>query len=371
MNIFLSAFIILFSLMTAGCIYFRHVKDKDAVDSKVRFTMIILMCEALLVTCNLIAGGEVMRRLPLDLTVCIIGFSATTSSIWDDGWIRGISCVVTAVLVTMSLYYVMAAADMIPMMPVHCIPMAVVAASAVLMLLQSISIIWRIRDVHAVMKAGTVWQSLSLSVDVFYSMMVIFDLLVYLLLDSLLPEAIWYSCVVSFILSSVTIAFGVRVLDESLFVLHPRHERTIVESMKISYVEMANDSTKENDTYREIYDRIIMHFDQSLPYLNSELTIDDVGKGVFSNKLYVSRAISLYTGRNFCQFVNYYRVAYSVNLFRQNPELKIMELANASGFNTVASFGTAFKLFMNENPSDWCRKERVLLIKGKNKLWNP
>ena len=127
----------------------------------------------------------------------------------------------------------------------------------------------------------------------------------------------------------------------------------------------------KDDPYREIYDRITAYFDKSMPYLNSGLTIADIGRGVFSNKLYISKAISQYTGRNFCQFVNYHRVAYSVNLFRKNPDLNVTELANASGFNNVASFSTAFKLFMNENPSDWCRRERVLLIKGKNKLWNP
>ena len=141
--------------------------------------------------------------------------------------------------------------------------------------------------------------------------------------------------------------------------------------MKISHVEVANDAVKEDGHYRDIYERVMAYFDEYLPYLNSELTISDVVKVVFTNKLYISRAISKYTGRNFCQFVNYYRVTYSVNLFRKNPDLKILELANASGFNTVASFSMAFKLFMNENPSDWCRKERMKLIKGRNKLWNP
>jgi transcriptional regulator GlxA family with amidase domain len=40
-------------------------------------------------------------------------------------------------------------------------------------------------------------------------------------------------------------------------------------------------------------------------------------------------------------------------------DLKIAELANMSGFNSVVSYNMAFRLFMNENPSEWCRKERA------------
>ena len=140
--------------------------------------------------------------------------------------------------------------------------------------------------------------------------------------------------------------------------------------MKISYVEFSNDGSKDDEQYKDIYERVVAYFEESKPFLNGDLTINDVVKVVFTNKLYISRAISQYTGRNFCQFVNYYRVTYSVQLFRNNPDLKIVELANASGFNSVVSFNMAFRLYMNENPSDWCRKERLQAIRNKNKLWN-
>ena len=98
--------------------------------------------------------------------------------------------------------------------------------------------------------------------------------------------------------------------------------------------------------------------------LKSDLIIDDLVKVVFSNKLYISRAISQITGRNFCQFVNYYRIMYSVETFRANPELKVTELASLSGFNSLVSFSMAFRLYMNENPSDWIRKERTRKTKS-------
>ena len=103
----------------------------------------------------------------------------------------------------------------------------------------------------------------------------------------------------------------------------------------------------------------------SKPYLDGNLTINDVVKVVYSNKVYISKAICHYTGRNFRQFLNYYRVAYSMDLFRENPEFKVSELAEKSGFNTVVSYTMAFRLFMNETPSEWCRKERSKILKQK------
>ena len=128
--------------------------------------------------------------------------------------------------------------------------------------------------------------------------------------------------------------------------------------MKISHVDTRAESPGSAVLYKNIYDRIQEYFTEDKPYLNNNLTINDVVEVVFSNKLYISRAISQFTGRNFCQFVNYYRVVHAIELFRNNTSLKVTELATLSGFNTSVSFGMAFRLYMGEKPGDWCRKER-------------
>ena len=141
-----------------------------------------------------------------------------------------------------------------------------------------------------------------------------------------------------------------------------------MESLKVSVVEAPNEITRTDTAYQEIYDRIVACFETEKLYLKSDLIIEDLVKIVFSNKLYISRAISQITGRNFCQFVNYYRIMHSIETFRKNPELKVTELANLSGFNSLVSFSMAFRLYMNENPSDWIRKERNKLAKS---FWKP
>ena len=135
--------------------------------------------------------------------------------------------------------------------------------------------------------------------------------------------------------------------------------------MKIGIVVPAGDSSHLEEVYKDLYDRIIDYFEREKPYLNGELTINEVVRELYSNKLYISRAISQFTGRNFCQFVNYYRVIHSIDCFRENPDLKVHELGSMSGFNTIVSYNMAFRLFMGENPSEWCRKEKSRLLKAK------
>jgi AraC-like DNA-binding protein len=55
-----------------------------------------------------------------------------------------------------------------------------------------------------------------------------------------------------------------------------------------------------------------------------------------------------------------------MEMFRRNPNLKIAELWPMSGFNSIVSFNMAFRLFVNESPSEWCRKEKKKL-KAKSK----
>ena len=126
-----------------------------------------------------------------------------------------------------------------------------------------------------------------------------------------------------------------------------------------------NPENKAGEQYKDLYERIIRYFETEKPYLDGNLTINNVVKVVYSNKVYISKAICHYTGRNFRQFVNYHRVMYSMDVFRANPELKVSELSEMCGFNTMVSFTMAFRLFMNETPSEWCRKERAKILKPK------
>ena len=221
-----------------------------------------------------------------------------------------------------------------------------------------------IRRIRNVVQKTTVWTILALSVDVVY-IFVIVALAVMLYGSSTFSSCV---CVVTKVVVVVmfliaVVALNYRIATDSLFFVMRRHETIILESLNDAPYELAGERAAPEDMYKEIFGRVVDYFESDLPYLRGNLVIEDLVKVVYANKLYISRAIGRCAGRNFCQFVNYYRVRHSVEVFRQNPDLKVTELAGQCGFNSVVSFTMAFKLYMNENPSDWIRKERSRIIK--------
>ena len=92
------------------------------------------------------------------------------------------------------------------------------------------------------------------------------------------------------------------------------------------------------------------------PFLKQTLSLEDLAHQLGTNKVYLSRTINVISGRNYCQFVNYYRIQYAKDLMRKNRDSKMIEVALASGFNSVVTFNMAFKLNENLTPSEWLRE---------------
>ena len=223
-----------------------------------------------------------------------------------------------------------------------------------------------IRRIRNVVQKTTVWTMLSLSVDIVYIFSIAGIAVMFYIGTGLSFLYVRIVSLVCFVLLVATVvALVYRIYADSLFFIMRKHETLILESLNDVPGDMVNGRSSPDEVYKEIFERVVSHFESEMPYLSGDLVIEDLVKVVFANKLYISRSISRCTGRNFCQFVNYYRIRHSVEVFRQNPDLKVGELAAQCGFNSVGSFTMAFRLYMNENPSDWIRQERSRLIKSK------
>lgn len=74
---------------------------------------------------------------------------------------------------------------------------------------------------------------------------------------------------------------------------------------------------------------------------------------MLTNKLYLSRTINILSGRNFRQFVNYYRIQRAMELFKEDPRLKVCEVSEMSGFHTSVSFNMSFKVNTGKTPTEW------------------
>ena len=107
-----------------------------------------------------------------------------------------------------------------------------------------------------------------------------------------------------------------------------------------------------------LYDRCCRYMTERKPFLVQDFSLQDLANGVYTNKAYLSKTINQYSGKNFRQYVNYYRVMYSMELFRANMSLRVTQLGELSGFRSETSFFQSFKRVMGESPSSWCARMR-------------
>lgn len=104
---------------------------------------------------------------------------------------------------------------------------------------------------------------------------------------------------------------------------------------------------------KALYERACHYMADKRPYLVPTFRLEDLAAALYTNKLYLSRAINSFAAKNFRQFVNHYRIMYSMELYAGNRRLKVVDMAELSGFNSVVSYNMAFKLVMNLTPSEW------------------
>ena len=117
-----------------------------------------------------------------------------------------------------------------------------------------------------------------------------------------------------------------------------------------------------------LYDRCCKYMMERRPFLVDNYSLQDLANALFTNRAYLSKTINKFSGRNFCSYVNYYRIMYSVELFRANMSLKVTDLAELSGFHTATSFYQAFRSVMGEPPSHWCSRVRKSVRKKTMKV---
>ena len=115
-----------------------------------------------------------------------------------------------------------------------------------------------------------------------------------------------------------------------------------------------------------LYERCCRYMTERRPFLVESFSLTDLCNAMFTNKVYLSRTINECAGKNFRQWVNSYRVQYAQDLFRRNMSLKVVDLATLSGFHSASTFNQAFKLVMDESPSDWCRRIRYRRLSGRD-----
>ena len=170
---------------------------------------------------------------------------------------------------------------------------------------------------------------------------------------------------VSFVVASfVFICALLRRAGSRRFLFFEKYEKMVSEAVQDCVSSRVIRADRKENLYRSIFSRIEEYFRSESPFLDTDLSIGEVSERIFTNKVYVSRAISECADTNFCQYVNRYRIGYAMDCFRQNPALRVSDLAYMSGFRTVASYNMAFRRVAGEIPSDWMRRTAAIMKRG-------
>lgn len=109
----------------------------------------------------------------------------------------------------------------------------------------------------------------------------------------------------------------------------------------------------------ELYVKIIRLMENEKPYLRPQYSLDDMAMDIGTNRLFVSRVVNMYSGKNFKQFINFYRISCAVDMLKENPHIRITELSGLCGFYTPVSFNMAFKRFMAQTPTEYAQTIRL------------
>ncbi len=165
-----------------------------------------------------------------------------------------------------------------------------------------------------------------------------------------------------------SIQLYVRAFSGRTMLVGPKMEKRIQGIMSGDMRSLLPSSPSETPAMNALYKRILIYMEAKKPYLSPDFSLPDLAKAMFTNMSYVSRTINLFSGYNFRQFVNRYRVRYSVALFDNDPGIKVMEAAMMSGFNSMVSFSMSFKMLMKETPISYLGKKRMKNVRSRKEL---
>jgi AraC-like DNA-binding protein len=102
-------------------------------------------------------------------------------------------------------------------------------------------------------------------------------------------------------------------------------------------------------------DKLVKYMDEKKPYLDAELTLTELAKGLNITRTQLSSLINEGTGNNFYDFINKYRVE-EVKRLMVDPTMKnynMLGLALEAGFKSKSTFNLIFKRFTGLTPSEY------------------
>jgi AraC-like DNA-binding protein len=146
----------------------------------------------------------------------------------------------------------------------------------------------------------------------------------------------------------------------------PKTEPVKIEKEETPVVQTPADSNpEEKEKYKrsglkeedaDLFSKRLLNFmERERPYLDAELTIQDLSAKINISKHHLTEILNNRMGKNFFTFINEYRIE-EVKRKLSDPafdHLTILGIAYDCGFNSKSSFNTLFKKYTGQTPSDF------------------
>lgn len=128
------------------------------------------------------------------------------------------------------------------------------------------------------------------------------------------------------------------------------------------YSKKYSRSGLKTDNVEGIKIAILEYMEKDKPYLDRELSINEVASDLNLPRHFVTEVINNHMGKNFYYLINEYRVK-EVKKRLINPKYKnltIMAIAYDSGFNSKSAFNTVFKDLTGKTPSQYLKSQHTV-----------
>lgn len=148
--------------------------------------------------------------------------------------------------------------------------------------------------------------------------------------------------------------FGIK--QPYLFKVIPEEKQEEISAKSAQSSKEKYKNSNLSDEQKEGYIKHIYAFMQDeRPYLNAELTVQDLSKQLNVSRHHLTEILNNDIGKNFFTFINEYRVEEVKRrlLDEKFEHLTIVAIAFESGFNSKSTFNSIFKQNTGKTPSQW------------------
>lgn len=177
------------------------------------------------------------------------------------------------------------------------------------------------------------------------------------------PECLWAQLSDAVLLAALYVLLFVTSRTGRIILLGKDKEMEVRQIVSCGLNDaQAKSRHDEGASMKELFEKVVSIMESSHPFLDESYSLQNLSTEVYTNKTYLSRTINIMSGKNFRQFINAYRVMYSVEMLKKNPRLRVDELASMSGFHSTVTYTMAFKANMNETPGEYSQRLRSNLV---------